>query len=160
MQPTSSQSPVSAFSKQALGEKKSHLLLVSFGDSKTTWVAHPENTNTTTPAAFTTGGSVSPTNLLAIANTDSITSPVIFTTSNGTSGTDASVPSNTAGTSAPLTDVWTLYGNTVILNQTNADFYAQPTGKDGWYILLWGSTDQAAVGNTPVTVRTIAPASG
>lgn len=156
MQPTSSQSPVSVWF-QPLNEKHSDLL-VSSGDNKTHWVAHPDTskTNTTQSALFTTESTPSTNNLLlgALGNTGAMTSPVIFTL-DGTNHAQTRDLSNTGGNSVPFTDVWTLYEATVILNQPNANFYAQPTEKDGWYVLLWSSDVHASVKNTPLTLRTV-----
>ncbi|KAJ5685577.1 hypothetical protein N7536_008196 [Penicillium majusculum] len=84
--------------------------------------------------------------------------PVIFTSPSGQANNNT-VAANTS-VSAPQTNVWTLYGKYVMCSQDNVNFYAQPTGQDGWYILLWSAMADAALRNTPVTLRTIGPASG
>ncbi|KAJ5229780.1 hypothetical protein N7489_010488 [Penicillium chrysogenum] len=120
-------------------------------------IAHP-NTNTTTTTTtesdilFMTAGVASDTNLLGLSDTGLMACPAIFTIprgqgSNNTVATNTSVP-------APQTNVWTLYGKYVVCNQDNVNFYAQPTGQDGWYILLGCATADAALRNVPVTLRT------
>ncbi|KAJ5470364.1 hypothetical protein N7530_007721 [Penicillium desertorum] len=133
---------------------------LTFGDNQNTWVAHPDTTTTTTTEAgiFTTAGVASNTNLLGLSDTGLMACPVIFTTpsgqkSNNTVATNTTVP-------APQTNVWTLYGKYVVCSQDDVNFYAQPTGQDGWYILLWSATADAALQNVPVTLRTIGPVSG
>ncbi|KAJ5958534.1 uncharacterized protein N7479_005684 [Penicillium vulpinum] len=117
---------------------------LTFGDNQRTWVAHFDNT--TTPASNTT-------NLLGLSDTGSMACPVVFTPS-------VQASNNSSSLSTPQTDVWTLYGKYVVCSQAKVNFYAQPTGQDGWYILLWSATADAALKNIPVTLRTIGPASG
>ncbi|KAJ5518266.1 hypothetical protein N7453_000688 [Penicillium expansum] len=134
---------------------------LTFGDNQNTWVAHPDTTTTTntTESAFTTAGVTSSTNLLGLSDTGLMACPVIFTTLSGQANNNT-VAVNTSSVSAPQTNVWTLYGKYVMCSQDNINFYAQPTGLDGWYILLWSATADAALRNIPVTLRTIGPASG
>lgn len=137
----------------------SDLATVTFGDNRNTWVAHPDTTNTIAESAvFTTAGVASSTNLLGLSDTGSMACPVIFTSPSGQANNNT-VATNTS-VSAPQTNVWTLYGKYVMCSQDNVNFYAQPTGQDGWYILLWSATADAALRNIPVTLRTIGPASG
>ncbi|CRL28633.1 unnamed protein product [Penicillium camemberti] len=132
---------------------------LTFGDNQNTWVAHPDTTNTTTESAiFTTAGVASSTNLLGLSDTGSMACPVIFTSPNGQANNNT-VAANTS-VSTPQTNVWTFYGKYVMCSQDNVNFYAQPTGQDGWYILLWSAMADAALRNIPVTLRTIGPASG
>ncbi|KAJ9484280.1 hypothetical protein VN97_g9098 [Penicillium thymicola] len=132
---------------------------LTFGDNRNTWVAHPDATNTIAESAvFTTAGVASSTNLLGLSDTGSMACPVIFTSPSGQANNNT-VATNTS-VSAPQTNVWTLYGKYVICSQDNVNFYAQPTGQDGWFILLWSATADAALRNIPVTLRTIGPASG
>ncbi|KGO69005.1 hypothetical protein PITC_078300 [Penicillium italicum] len=134
---------------------------LTFGDNQNTWVAHPDTTATTntTESAFTTAGVASSTNLLGLSDTGSMACPVIFTTPSGQANNNT-VAANTSSVSTPQTNVWTLYGKYVMCSQDNVNFYAQSTGLDGWYILLWSATADAALRNIPVTLRTIGPASG
>jgi hypothetical protein len=133
---------------------------VTFGDNQNTWVAHPDTTTTTTTEAgiFTTAGVASNTNLLGLSDTGLMACPVIFTTPSG-QGSNNTVATNTT-VPAPQTNVWTLYGKYVVCSQDDVNFYDQPTGQDGWYILLWSATADAALQNVPVTLRTIGPVSG
>ncbi|KAJ5797106.1 uncharacterized protein N7518_005646 [Penicillium psychrosexuale] len=122
--------------------------------------AHTDTTSTSTKSAiFTTAGVASSTNLLGLSDTGSMACPVIFTTPSGQTSNDT-VATNTTSASTPQTNVWTLYGKYVMCSQDNINFYAQPTGQGGWYILLWSATPDAALRNIPVTLRTIGPASG
>ncbi|OQE40067.1 hypothetical protein PENCOP_c006G08905 [Penicillium coprophilum] len=114
---------------------------LTFGDEPNTWVAHPDNTTTL----------ANTTNLLGLSDTGSMACPVVFTPSQA---------SNSTNKLAPQTNVWTLYGKYVVCSQDRVNFYAQPTGRDGWYILLWSATTDAALQNIPVALRTIGPASG
>lgn len=82
----------------------------------------------------------------ALVNADPYAKPVVLAT-----------PENEAGT---LTDVWYLYGSFVLLNVPDAAFYAQPTGTEGLYNLMWSSTKMASLDCIPVTVKTTAPATG
>ncbi|KAJ5955042.1 hypothetical protein N7501_009321 [Penicillium viridicatum] len=132
---------------------------LTFGNNQNTWVAHPDTRNTTTESAiFTTADVASSTNLLGLSDTGSMACPVIFTSPSGQANNNT-VAMNTS-VSTPQTNVWTLYGKYVMCSQDNVNFYAQPTGQDGWYILLWSATADAALRNIPVTLRTIGPASG
>ncbi|KAJ5360426.1 hypothetical protein N7517_009617 [Penicillium concentricum] len=114
---------------------------LTFGDDPNTWIAHSDNTTALANA----------TNLLGLSDTGSMACPVVFTPSQARN--DTTMPT-------PQTNVWTLYGKYVVCSQDRVNFYAQPTGQDGWYILLWSATTDAALQNIPVTLRTIGPASG
>jgi hypothetical protein len=134
----------------------SDLATVTFGDNQNTWVAHPNTTNTTTESAiFTTAGVASSTNLLGLSDTGSVACPVIFTSPTSQANNNT-VTANTS-VSTPQTNVWTLYGKYVMCSQDNVNFYAQPTGQDGWYNLLWSATADAALTNIPVTLRPSVP---
>lgn len=116
---------------------------VTQSDSNTnTWIAHA-NTTQSTQAAFRTYGNLSNTNLLALRQTNSVASPVAFTTKGNESGA--------------ITDTWWLYGETVMLDQTNGNFYAEPTDESGLYSLLWSMTQSASLKYIPVSLRTVRP---
>lgn len=116
---------------------------VTYSDSNTnTWIAHA-NTTQSTRAAFRTYGTLSTTNLLALKQTDSLASPVAFTTQGNGTGT--------------ITATWWLYGETVLLNETNGNFYAEPTAESGLYSLLWSTTQSASLDYIPVSLRTVPP---
>ncbi|CAI7603610.1 unnamed protein product [Penicillium glandicola] len=127
---------------------------LTFGNNPNTWVAHPDTTTSTT-STFTTVDVASTS--LGLSDTGSMACPVIFTTPGQGNNT---VSGNTNSMSTPQTNVWTLYGKYVMCSQAKVSFYAQPTGQDGWYLLLWSATTDAALNNIPVTLRTIGPAFG
>ncbi|KAJ6007145.1 hypothetical protein N7499_000809 [Penicillium canescens] len=106
--------------------------------SSSTWVAHPRSTDTTTivsSAPFTT-------NLIYLAQGDTA-NPVSFTETSETAR------------SGKLTDVWSLYGNYVLVSVSGANFYAKSTGTDGLYSLLWSTSAEAMTDTIPLTLRTI-----
>lgn len=124
-------------------EERAHTDSVTYSDSNlNTWVAHA-NTTQSTRAAFKTYGTLSATNLFCLKQTDSLVSPVGFTTLGNGIGA--------------ITDTWWLYGETVMLSQTNGNFFARPTAETGLYLLLWSTTQSASVENIPVSLRTVPP---
>lgn len=64
------------------------------------------------------------------------------------------MPGNDTGA---ITDTWWLYGETVMLSQTNGDFYAERTTEPGLYSLLWSTTQSASLDYIPVSLRTVPP---
>ncbi|KAJ5585400.1 uncharacterized protein N7459_005200 [Penicillium hispanicum] len=129
---------------------EAHAATVTYSDNDTAvWVAHA-NTTQAANAAFTTLGTSSSTNLLALGQSTESANPVGFTTS------EVAATSQ----SRQVTDAWSLYGKYVLLSRANANFYAKPTGKDGWYSLLWSETLTSSVDNIPITLRTVGPATG
>ncbi|KAJ5894470.1 hypothetical protein N7495_006161 [Penicillium taxi] len=117
------------------------------------WVAHVDTTaKSSNSSSFQTADVSSTTNLLSLTKTSELVNSVSF--SNDGVSTDT-----VSGSSTKLTNVWTLYGKYVLLNQPKANFYAKPTDKKGWYLLTWSTTVDASVGNTPVNLRTIGPLS-
>lgn len=107
--------------------------LVTFGDSSTTWLAHPDSTSADN-AAFNTDGTSSKTNLLVLSQSSAVANPVCF----------ANYPLAADDSSEVLTDVWALYGTTVLLSPTGANLYAQFTDSSGYYNLLWSSSVSAS----------------
>jgi hypothetical protein len=126
--------------------KYAHKYLVTFSDNdRTTWAAHVNTTQSS--RAFTAGTSTpSTTNLLCLKEGTSVTKPVAFTGMNTGSGSGAD-----AGT---ITDAWWLYGSTVFITQPNGNFYAKSTGKQGWYQLVWSTSEMAGLEATPLVLRT------
>ncbi|KAJ6135928.1 hypothetical protein N7512_001088 [Penicillium capsulatum] len=110
---------------------------------------------------FVVDGILSATSVLALGNSDAFSQtsssikgdqyckPVVFTAM-------AMVGSQ----SGILTDVWYLYGSFVLLNVPGAAFYAQPTGKEGLYNLMWSTSKMASLNSIPITIKTTAPVTG
>lgn len=85
----------------------------------------------------------------SILKDDTYSKPVVFTTM-ARAGSRAGM----------LTDVWYLYGSFVLLNVRDAAFYAQPTGKEGLYNLMWSTSKMASLNSIPITIKTTGPATG
>ncbi|KAJ5297374.1 hypothetical protein N7508_007623 [Penicillium antarcticum] len=145
-QPLEVRQSTSSFGLYAYGEGISGLPVyykdVTASDSSSsTWVAHPGSSDTTAVASsapFTT-------NLIYLAQ-GLTANPVRFT------GTSESAQSG------KLTDVWSLYGNYVLVRVSGANFYAKSTGTDGLYSLLWSTSAEAMSDTISLTLRTIEPA--
>ncbi|KAJ6007994.1 hypothetical protein N7540_011970 [Penicillium herquei] len=113
---------------------------VTTGNDTTTWIAHPDNSSSLgSELVFNTDGVISDSNLIACVNDTGLTSPVNF----------VQVGSNSSG---ELTNVWTLYGTTVLINEDGANFYAQSTDEDGWYNLVWSGSVDASTDNILLTL--------
>jgi hypothetical protein len=57
-----------------------------------------------------------------------------------------------------LSNVWSLYGNYVLVTLSGVNFYAKPTGTDGVYSLLWSTSAEAMTDSVPLVLRTKEPA--
>ncbi|KAJ5476196.1 hypothetical protein N7475_001925 [Penicillium sp. IBT 31633x] len=106
-------------------------------DSPNTWTAHPSSTGNARVA-------MSSNTLYLRQGEDS--------NSVGFTGSSDSARSNT------LSDVWSLYGNYVLVTVSGANFYAKPTGTDGLYSLLWSTSAEEMADAVPLVLRTTAPA--
>ncbi|KAJ5934540.1 hypothetical protein N7466_004087 [Penicillium verhagenii] len=124
---------------------------VTYGTKKNTWIARPQTS--TGNALFKSGDGSSNSTLLGLSSGTAIANPVTFPLYDEASGSEISPAGD-------LTAVWSLYGTYVILTETGANFYAKPTGKDGWYILLWSRSVSASVDYIPITLTINAPSAG
>ncbi|KAJ5721105.1 uncharacterized protein N7483_009039 [Penicillium malachiteum] len=114
--------------------------LVTSGDDPTTWIARPDNsTSLGSDLVFNADGITSDSTIVACVNETGLTNPVNF----------VQVGSNSSG---ELTNVWTLYGTTVLINEDGANFYAQSTDEDGWYNLVWSDSVDASTDNILLTL--------
>lgn len=120
-----------------------------------------EKISTSKVVGFFIDGILAATSVLALSNSDAVfqtsgvikndphSKPVVFTA--------MARAGNRAGM---LTDIWYLYGSFVLLNVPGAAFYAQPTGKEGLYNLMWSTSKMASLNSIPITIKTTAPATG
>ncbi|KAJ5779177.1 hypothetical protein N7457_006897 [Penicillium paradoxum] len=113
-------------------------LVTASNDSPSTWTAHPTSSSNDRVSALST-------NTLYLGQGDE-SNEVGFT---GTSETERS---------NKLSNVWSLYGNYVLVSMSGANFYARPTGTDGLYSLLWSTSAETMTDYIPLTLRTIEPA--
>ncbi|KAJ5724921.1 hypothetical protein N7493_006649 [Penicillium malachiteum] len=122
------------------GDKIPIYVTSASGDDPSTWIAHPDNTTSLgTKLVFSTDGVASNSNLVSCVNKTGLTNPVNFLNAGSNSSSD-------------LTDVWTLYGTTVLISEDGANFYAQSTDEDGWYNLVWSSSVDASTDNVLLTL--------
>lgn len=103
--------------------------------SQNSWIAHPNNTGTNATAAFQTM-------VLSLPGANSDDRDVSF-----------KQPTMTQLQSQEAS-VFEFYGDYVMTNKNNTNFYAVPTDADGVYSLVWSDV---ASENIPVILRTIAP---
>ncbi|KAJ5627550.1 hypothetical protein N7528_004977 [Penicillium herquei] len=122
------------------GDKIPIYVTFASADDPSTWIAHPDNTTSLgTELVFSTDGVASNSNLVSCANETGLTNPVNFLNAGSNSSSD-------------LTNLWTLYGTTVLLNEDGANFYAQSTDEEGWYNLVWSRSVDASTDNTLLTL--------
>jgi len=128
----------------------SSFFTVTYSNNKpSTWVAHVNNTQSSQLAFAATGTTSSTTNLLCLKKGNTVTNPVAFT------GMDAIT--SLSSDSGTITDVWSLYGAYVLLSQPNGNFYAKSTGQNGWWQLMWSTSQRAASEATPLALKTNPP---
>ena len=126
---------------------KAHIMTVTYSDSNPAiWIAHV-NTTQNSRAAFTASRA---TALLSLSEGTGSAKPVRFTIA------------DTATRAQPgqITDAWTLYGKYVLLSRPNANFYAERTGTDGCYSLLWSDTMASSVDYISIILRITGPSTG
>lgn len=116
-------------------------MAVTSDSSSSTWTAHPETTDTT-----------------SVASSAPFTSNLIYLTQGATANPVSFTGTSENARSGKLTDVWSLYGNYVLVSVSGANFYAKSTGTDGLYSLLWSSSAEAMTDTISLTLRTIEPA--
>ncbi|KAJ5972469.1 uncharacterized protein N7479_002387 [Penicillium vulpinum] len=108
-------------------------------DGSNTWIAYPSSTEGVSTLSTNT-------NVLCLNQGNTASNPVGF------AGTSAREQSNN------LSNVWSLYGNYVLVTVSGANFYARQTGTDGLYSLLWSSSAEAMTDTIPLVLRTAEPA--
>ena len=84
--------------------------------------------------------------MLYLGQGDTWANPVSF------SGTSETERSN------KLSNVWSLYGNYVLVTLSGVNFYAKSTSTDGLYSLLWSTSAEAMTDTIPLVLRTTEPA--
>ncbi|KAJ5823073.1 hypothetical protein N7447_005413 [Penicillium robsamsonii] len=107
-------------------------------DGSNTWTAHPSSTESVTTLSTNT-------NKLCLDQGSTNSNPVGFT------GTTSREQTN------QLSNVWSLYGNYVLVTVSGANFYARQT-EDGLYSLLWSISAEAMTDTIPLVLRTAEPA--
>ncbi|KAJ6113795.1 hypothetical protein N7523_007112 [Penicillium sp. IBT 18751x] len=119
------------------------------GNDRTTWIAHANTTQS--PRNFATLGSstTSTTNLLCLKESNSVTNPVIFN--------DMDTVSSLNADSGTITNAWSLYGSTVLINRPGGNFYAKSPGENGWWQLAWSTLEDAELEATAIILRTNPP---
>ena len=131
-------------------QRCSYSSLVTYSSNdRTTWIAHVNTTQSTRGFAASGSSTTSTTNLLCLKESNSATNPVIF---NGI----GSVSSSNAETGT-ITNAWSLYGSTVLINRPGGNFYAKSTGEHGWWQLAWSTLDSAGLEATAIILRTYPP---
>ncbi|KAJ5123517.1 hypothetical protein N7448_009614 [Penicillium atrosanguineum] len=118
-------------------------------NDRTTWIAHANTTQSTRTFAALGSSTTSTTNLLCLKESSSVTNPVTFNSINSVSISSADTET--------ITNAWSLYGSTVLINRTGGNFYAKSTGKNGWWHLVWSTSDNAGLEATAIILRTTAP---
>ncbi|KAL3455234.1 hypothetical protein BJX64DRAFT_295233 [Aspergillus heterothallicus] len=102
--------------------------------SSSTWIAHANTTGTGVSGDFAD-------TVLTLPSTGAADGTVLFK------------PKTAA--SASSSSIFNMYGNYVLINAEDANFYAVPTGVDGVYTLIWSDVGSEQIA---VILRTIAPA--
>ncbi|KAJ5872582.1 uncharacterized protein N7529_004935 [Penicillium soppii] len=127
------------FYKNGISTSKSMTQIASSTDSSNNWNAYPSSTELSAPFS---------TNMLCLSQGNTSANPVSFC---GTSKAERS---------DRLTDIWTLYGNYVLVTISGVNFYAKSNGTDGLYSLLWSTSAEAMTDTIPLVLRTTKPATG
>lgn len=116
-----------------------------------TWIAHANTTQSARTFTALGSSTSSATNLLCLKESSSVTNPVTFNGINSTSSSNAE-----PGT---ITNAWSLYGSTVLINRPGGNFYAKSTNKNGWWHLMWSTSEEAGLEATALVLRTNPPVS-
>lgn len=131
-------------------DKCSYKSPVTYSDNdRLTWMAHANTTQSSRLAFKATGTTSTTVNLLCLKQGNSMINPVIFTGIN--------TGNNTTAKGGTITDTWSLYGSNVLLTQPNGNFYAKSTGKNGWWQLVWSTSQSAGLEAIPLALRTNPP---
>ncbi|KAJ5670152.1 uncharacterized protein N7477_005515 [Penicillium maclennaniae] len=119
------------------------------GNDRTTWIAHVNATQSTRTFATLGSSTTSTTNLLCLKESNSVTNPVIFNSMDTVSSLNAD--------SGTITNAWSLYGSTVLINRPGGNFYAKSPGENGWWQLAWSTLNDAELEATAIILRTNPP---
>lgn len=118
-------------------------------NDRKTWIAHVNTTQSTRTFAALGSSTTSTTNLLCLQESNSTTNPVVF-------NDIGSVSSSNADTGT-ITNAWSLYGSTVLIDRPGGNFYARSTSENGWWQLAWSTLDSAGLETTAIILRTNPP---
>lgn len=136
---------------QPCPDKCSYRFSVTYSDNdRFTWMAHANTTQSSRLAFKATGTTSTTVNLLCLKQGNSMINPVIFMGIN--------TGNNTTAEGGTITDTWSLYGSNVLLTQPNGNFYAKSTGKNGWWQLVWSTSQSSGLEAIPLALRTNPPA--